>query len=40
MKLNLRQLNLLLAWLWILLGFLSDMVMGIFFHRSKPLLAA
>lgn len=28
------QLNLALAWLWILLGFISGMVMGLFFHRE------
>ena len=28
------QINLLLAWLWILLGFLSGMVLGMFFHRE------
>lgn len=28
-------LNLLLAWLWILLGFLSGMVLGLFFHREN-----
>lgn len=29
------QLNLLLAWLWILLGFGSGMVLGMFFHREN-----
>jgi hypothetical protein len=29
------NLNLLLAWLWILLGFLSGMVLGMFFHRES-----
>jgi len=29
------QLNLLLAWLWILLGFASGMVLGMFFHGEK-----
>lgn len=29
------QLNLILAWLWILLGFLSGMVLGLFFHREN-----
>src|SRR5262245_14247212 len=29
------QLNLLAAWLWILLGFLSGMVLGLFFHQEK-----
>ena len=28
------QLNLVLAWLWILLGFASGMVLGLFFHRD------
>src|SRR5258705_11447470 len=28
------QLNLVLAWLWILLGFVSGMVQGMFFHRE------
>jgi hypothetical protein len=27
--------NLTLAWLWILLGFISGMVLGMFFHREK-----
>ena len=26
--------NLILAWTWILLGFVSGMVMGLFFHKS------
>jgi hypothetical protein len=30
----LLQFNLILAWLWILLGFLSGMVLGMFFHRE------
>jgi hypothetical protein len=34
MKLEAFHLNLLLAWLWILLGFLSGMVLGMFFHRE------
>lgn len=29
------QLNLNLAWLWILLGFMTGMVMGMFFHDEK-----
>lgn len=29
------NLNLLVAWLWILLGFLSGMLMGFFFHREE-----
>ena len=28
-------LNLVLAWLWILLGFLSGLVLGLFFHRDN-----
>lgn len=28
-------LNLVLAWLWILLGFLSGMVLGLFFHGEN-----
>lgn len=28
------QLNLVLAWLWILFGFLSGLVLGLFFHRE------
>lgn len=28
------HLNLALAWLWILLGFLSGFVLGLFFHRE------
>jgi len=28
-------LNLLLAWLWILLGFVTGMVLGLFFHREN-----
>jgi hypothetical protein len=27
--------NLFLAWLWILLGFISGMVLGMFFHREN-----
>ena len=27
--------NLVLAWLWILLGFVSGMVLGLFFHAEK-----
>ena len=29
------NLNLLIAWLWILLGFVSGLVMGCFFHREQ-----
>ncbi len=35
MKTELAHLNLLLAWLWILLGFVSGMVLGMFFHGEK-----
>jgi len=30
----LQNINLCFGWLWILLGFLSGMVMGFFFHRE------
>jgi hypothetical protein len=29
------NLNLLVAWLWILLGFVSGMLLGLFFHHEK-----
>jgi hypothetical protein len=29
------QLNLVFGWLWILLGFLSGTVLGLFFHRDE-----
>ena len=35
MKALLPQLNLVVAWLWIFLGFLSGMVLGLFFHREN-----
>jgi uncharacterized membrane protein YdcZ (DUF606 family) len=35
MKAATGQLNLLLAWLWILLGFVSGAVLGLFFHREN-----
>ena len=35
MKVEAAQLNLVFAWLWILLGFLSGMVLGLFFHREN-----
>jgi len=35
MNAPLAQLNLLFAWLWILLGFVSGMVLGLFFHREN-----
>jgi hypothetical protein len=34
MKTDAAQINLTLAWLWILLGFVSGMVIGMFFHRE------
>jgi hypothetical protein len=30
-----RLLNLILAWAWIVMGFLSGLVMGLFFHQEK-----
>jgi hypothetical protein len=35
MKPEFTQLNLFLAWLWILLGFVSGMLLGLFFHHEK-----
>ena len=35
MNAELGQLNLLLAWLWMLFGFLSGMALGMFFHREE-----
>ena len=32
---TLPHLNLTLGWLWILLGFASGMVLGLFFHREN-----
>lgn len=29
------HLNLVFAWLWILLGFISGMILGMFFHREN-----
>ena len=29
------NLNLFLGWLWILLGFVSGMALGMFFHREN-----
>ncbi len=34
MKYSIPQLNLILAWLWIVLGFVTGMVLGMFFHRE------
>jgi len=35
MSVSIFQLNLTFAWLWILLGFISGMVLGMFFHDDK-----
>jgi hypothetical protein len=35
MKTEPAQLNLVLAWLWILLGFVSGMILGLFFHGEN-----
>ncbi|HZI32431.1 MAG TPA: hypothetical protein VFF11_08815 [Candidatus Binatia bacterium] len=35
MKTEMMHLNLLLAWLWILLGFVSGMMLGMFFRDEK-----
>lgn len=35
MKTELAQVNLLLAWLWILPGFVSGMLPRMFFHREN-----
>jgi len=35
MNATLLSLNLALAWLWIVLGFVSGMVLGMFFHDEK-----
>src|SRR6266436_4277656 len=35
MKLSCPQINLLLAWVWILLGFASGLILGLFFHREN-----
>src|SRR3954468_15636621 len=32
---NFPHLNLVVAWLWILLGFVSGMLLGMFFHRES-----
>ncbi|MBM3838142.1 MAG: hypothetical protein FJ398_09280 [Verrucomicrobia bacterium] len=34
MKLIVPHLNLVVAWIWILLGFLSGMILGLSFHRE------
>ena len=35
MKNEITQINLVLAWLWILLGFGSGMILGLFFRREN-----
>lgn len=35
MRMESAQLNLIFAWLWILLGFLSGMILGMFFHGEN-----
>jgi hypothetical protein len=35
MKIPTGQINLMIAWLWILLGFASGMVLGMFFHGEN-----
>jgi hypothetical protein len=35
MKIETAQINLLFAWLWILLGFISGMILGLFFHGEN-----
>jgi hypothetical protein len=35
MNVDSAHLNLIFAWLWILLGFLSGMILGMFFHREN-----
>src|SRR5258707_12569071 len=35
MKLSCPQINLLVAWLWIALGFASGLILGLFFHREN-----
>src|ERR1035441_8087261 len=35
MKVDIAQLNLCFAWLWILLGFVSGLVLGLFFHGEN-----
>jgi len=37
MKIPPCQINLILAWLWILLSFVSGMALGLFFHDEKGL---
>ena len=35
MKSDAAQLNLVFAWVWVLLGFVSGMGLGLFFHREN-----
>lgn len=35
MKVEAAQLNLVFAWLWMLLGFASGMILGLFFHGEN-----
>src|SRR6266700_1901692 len=35
MKLSCPQINLLVAWLWIVLGIASGLTLGLFFHREN-----
>jgi hypothetical protein len=35
MRTGFAQINLMMAWLWILLGFLSGLVLGLFFRDEK-----
>jgi len=35
MKVDMAQLNLIFAWLWILLGFGSGLILGLFFHGEN-----
>jgi len=35
MKLYCPQINLLVAWLWIVVGFASGLALGLFFHREN-----
>ncbi|MGA3284658.1 MAG: hypothetical protein ABSD57_09405 [Verrucomicrobiota bacterium] len=35
MRTETAQINLLIAWLWILLGFVTGMVLGLFFHNEN-----
>jgi hypothetical protein len=35
MNAPITQLNLIFAWLWILLGFVSGLALGLFFHRDN-----